>query len=121
MDTVALATAYFDAWNARDAAAIVATFAELGTYSDPTTNGPLTGGAIGTYASGLWQAFPDLEFEVRSTAQTASDKVVAEWTMAPLFGANRRSQSATSNSTAHARFQPIGFLLKTFSPSALLP
>jgi hypothetical protein len=31
---------YFDAWNAHDAAGIVATFADSGTYADPTTPGP---------------------------------------------------------------------------------
>ena len=81
MNAVALANAYFEAWNARNAAAIVATFVERGTYADPTTNGPLSGAAIGAYASGLWQAFPDLAFEIRSAAQTAASTVVAEWTM----------------------------------------
>ncbi|HVY66222.1 MAG TPA: ester cyclase [Gammaproteobacteria bacterium] len=81
MNALALATAYFKAWNARDAGAVVATFAESGTYSDPTTSGPLTGAAIGAYATSLWQAFPDLSFEIRSAAEAGVNKVVAEWLM----------------------------------------
>jgi steroid delta-isomerase-like uncharacterized protein len=81
MDNPELAQSYFDAWNARDAAALVATFTPSGTYSDPTTNGPLSGEAIGDYAKSLWDAFPDLSFELRSKGQIADDKIVAEWTM----------------------------------------
>lgn len=81
MSSLELANAYFDAWNRRDADAIVAVFGDSGTYSDPTTNGPLSGQAIGDYAKQLWLAFPDLSFELHSATQTAENKVVAEWTM----------------------------------------
>jgi hypothetical protein len=54
---------YTDAWNRHDAPGIVATFAEGGTYTDPTTAGPLAGAAIAGYAQSLWDAFPDLSFE----------------------------------------------------------
>ena len=59
-----MAQRYFDAWNQHDAGAIVATFAEAGFYSDPVTPGPLTGAAIGDYARGLWEGFPDLSFDI---------------------------------------------------------
>jgi len=36
MHPLDVAHTYFDAWNRRDPAAIVSTFAEGGTYSDPT-------------------------------------------------------------------------------------
>ena len=81
MNSLKLANTYFDAWNRRDLDALVAVFGASGTYSDPTTNGPLAGQAIGDYATRLWNAFPDLSFEIRSAAQTAENKVVAEWTM----------------------------------------
>lgn len=81
MKCLEIANTYFEAWNRRDADAIVAVFGDSGTYSDPTTNGRLVGQAIGDYAKGLWNAFPDLSFEIRSAAQTADTKVVAEWTM----------------------------------------
>lgn len=81
MRSLELANTYFEAWNRHDADAILAVFGGSGTYSDPTTNGPLAGQAIADYAKGLWKAFPDLSFEIRSAAQTADNKVVAEWTM----------------------------------------
>lgn len=72
---------YFDAWNAHDAEAIVATFAEGGTYEDPTTAGPLAGDAIGTNAATLWAAFPDVSFEITSDVQAGADLFAAQWTM----------------------------------------
>lgn len=72
---------YFEGWNAHDAAAIVAAFAPGGTYADPATPGPLTGAAIGEYAARLWQAFPDVAFELRSQISSAEGLVAAEWVM----------------------------------------
>ena len=76
-----IAQRYFEAWNRRDAAAIVATFADGGAYADPVTPRPLTGAAIGAYAEGLWATFPDLSFEFVSVAQNDSGLVAAEWLM----------------------------------------
>jgi len=73
--------AYADAWNRHDAAAIVATFLEGGTYADPTTNGPLTGETIGAYAESLWAAFPDLSFEMLSSLENGDGLLSAEWLM----------------------------------------
>jgi steroid delta-isomerase-like uncharacterized protein len=75
---------YAAAWNRHDADGIVATFAEAGTYCDPTTPGPLTGAAIGEYASGLWGAFPDLSFEMTRFMEGeggAGHSISAEWVM----------------------------------------
>ncbi len=90
MTPLELAQQYFDAWNQHDAEAIVKLFAEGGTYSDPTTNGPLTGPDIGAYASNLWGAFPDLTFEIVSAHQCADDLVAAQWIMR---GTNHGSMS----------------------------
>jgi steroid delta-isomerase-like uncharacterized protein len=76
-----IAQRYFDAWNQHDANAVVATFAEGGTYADTATPAPLTGPAIGAYAQALWTAFPDLSFEIVSIAQNDSGLVSAEWLM----------------------------------------
>jgi steroid delta-isomerase-like uncharacterized protein len=72
---------YIDAWNARSPEGIAGMFHEQGTYSDPVTNGKLTGPAIGAFAAGLFAAFPDLGFEVIGNAESASGSVVLEWTM----------------------------------------
>lgn len=76
-----IAQRYFDAWNRHDPAAIIACFAEDGTYADPATPGPLSGPAIGAYAAGLWSAFPDLSFDIVSIAQNDAGLVSAEWLM----------------------------------------
>ena len=52
MNPLDIARTYFAAWNQRDPAAIVATFAEDGTYCDPTVPA-LMGSALATYTSGL--------------------------------------------------------------------
>ncbi|HEX5839836.1 MAG TPA: ester cyclase [Anaerolineales bacterium] len=75
-----IAKKYFDAWNTHDADAIVKTFADHGTYCDPTT-GEISGDAIGANAKRLWDVFPDLSFEIVSIAEAGSGKVVAEWIM----------------------------------------
>jgi steroid delta-isomerase-like uncharacterized protein len=80
MDRLALAQRYFDGWNAHDAAAIAATFAPGGTYSDPSVEG-LDPEATGAYAVGLAGAFPDLRFELVSAALTADGDVAAQWVM----------------------------------------
>ncbi len=79
--TLQVFQSYADAWNRHDADAIVATFAEGGTYADPTTPGPLTGAAIGEYASGLWSAFPDLSFEMGRMMEGEGGALSAEWVM----------------------------------------
>src|SRR4051794_14836894 len=71
---------YFDAWNRHDPAAVMATFADGGTYEDPTTAGPVTGDAIGATAGGLFAAFSDVRFSIQSEQQVG-DMLSAQWLM----------------------------------------
>ena len=80
MQPTVVAERYIDAWNTRSPVAITGMFLEGGTYTDPITNGPLTGAAIGGFAEGLFASFPDLSFDITSNAETGSG-VVLEWTM----------------------------------------
>lgn len=80
MTALETARRYLDAWNARDAEAIVRTFAPNGSYTDPTTP-PISGDAIGANARRLWSAFPDLSFEIVMLAEAGPGRVVAEWLM----------------------------------------
>ncbi len=75
-----LSSAYFNAWNAHDCAALSATFAADGLYSDPAV-GELSGKNPEIFAEHLWQAFPDLKFEIASYAEISTTKLVAEWVM----------------------------------------
>ena len=80
MDRLGQAQRYFDGWNAHDAEAIAATFAPGGTYTDPMVQG-LGPEATGAYAAGLAAAFPDLRFELVTTALTDDGAVAAQWIM----------------------------------------
>jgi steroid delta-isomerase-like uncharacterized protein len=81
MSALEAAGRYFDAWNARDAAAILACLTADGTYSDPMTGGPLAGNALKNYVESLWSAFPDLNFKIVSASGLGDDRVAAEWMM----------------------------------------
>lgn len=85
MSRKAAAEAYFNAWIARDADAILATLASDGTYSDPSTGGPISGAALHGYVTGLWSVFPDLTFQIVSHSD---DGASAQWFMR---GTNRGS------------------------------
>jgi hypothetical protein len=69
MNALAVAQSYFDAWTHRDADGIIAAFTKGGTYSDPTVGQGISREATADYARGLWDAFPDLTFEIISNAE----------------------------------------------------
>jgi steroid delta-isomerase-like uncharacterized protein len=79
MQTLEQVAHYFDAWNSHDGDAIAACFEQDGGYMDPVS-GQLHTADIAAYASGLFQAFPDLRFEPQVTAVNGLS-VVARWTM----------------------------------------
>jgi steroid delta-isomerase-like uncharacterized protein len=72
---------YFDAWNAHDAAAVVAALTDGGTYQDPTTGGPLSGDALCANVAGVCARFPDVRFELVSVAATSDTTASAQWRM----------------------------------------
>jgi steroid delta-isomerase-like uncharacterized protein len=74
-----VAQAYFNAWNAHDSDAIANEFNENGEYIDPNIR--IRGRDIGRYAHSLWEAFPDLSFEIVSKAGTGNGMVAAQWLM----------------------------------------
>jgi len=60
---------YYDAWNARDPASVVAALKPGGGYTDPTVSDPpLSGLSLEEHAEALFLAFPDLHFDVTQTA-----------------------------------------------------
>lgn len=80
-DPVAQTRQYFDAWRHHDGDAILASMAPGGTYRDPTTPGPIGGEALKGYATALWTAFPDLDFEVGPIERLDDHRTHATWTM----------------------------------------
>jgi steroid delta-isomerase-like uncharacterized protein len=98
MSAIDVAYQYFDAWNRHDAAGVVATLAPDGTYTDPTTRGPLSGEALISYINGIVSAFPDLSFEIISAAPAGDGLVAGQWLMkgtntGPFAGAPPTGQS----------------------------
>lgn len=78
MSRKAATEAYFDAWNRRDADAILASLAPDATYQDPSTPGPIAGEALRDHVTGLWRVFPDLAFTI---ASHSDDCASAQWIM----------------------------------------
>ena len=81
MEATDVVQEYFDAWNRHDPEAIVATFVQGGTYTDPNAPEGLSGRAIAEYASGLFAAFPDLSFDLVSHSSTDDGAVAARSVM----------------------------------------
>jgi steroid delta-isomerase-like uncharacterized protein len=78
--SIRVAEQYFEAWNDHDPDAIIALFHENGTYTDPVS-GELAGQALGRYAGVLFEAYPDLWFDIVGTLLAAGGKVSAQWLM----------------------------------------
>lgn len=81
MRSIALAHRYFDAWNRHDAAAVAASFAPDGTYTDPTAGPGLKPEATAAYAAALFAAFPDLIFDLDAIHAVDDRAVVGRWVM----------------------------------------
>ena len=73
---------YFDSWNSHDPQLVVAALTDGGTYEDPTTGGPLSGDVLAANVAGVYDAFPDVRFEIVSLA-TADETATAtaQWRM----------------------------------------
>ena len=74
---------YFKAWGAHSTEAILATFTEDGTYSDPVGGKNLSGQNYADYANSLFTAFPDLKLELITNTVASNGMVTAPWL---LFG-----------------------------------
>jgi ketosteroid isomerase-like protein len=79
--TEVLATVYrwFDAWNARDAEAVLDVMADRGAFSEPATDGPVRGEALAARVRSLVAQFPDLSYDLLAESVIAPNTAVAEW------------------------------------------
>lgn len=89
MNPIEVANEYFAGWNRHDPAAVMATFAPEGSYSDPTVQ-EVRGEAIGRMVQGLINQFPDLAFDIKSEGAMGADRVAAEWLMRGTHGESGR-------------------------------
>jgi|ERR1022692_1714863 steroid delta-isomerase-like uncharacterized protein len=67
------------AWNNHDAAGIASYFAPDGTYSTPTTGGPISGPAIAGFTGALFTAIPDFHVQVLSAHPIDSTTIAERW------------------------------------------
>jgi hypothetical protein len=63
MTPIEVTQRYYEAWNGRDADALVATFTKDGTYCSPDTYPGVSGEALANFVKDVWTALPD--FSVR--------------------------------------------------------
>jgi steroid delta-isomerase-like uncharacterized protein len=85
MNPLQVVQSYFDAWNRRDAAAIIASLTSDGVYADPLVPQGVSGSALVGYVQRLWEAFPNLHFELASADVMDESHVAAQWIM---YGTN---------------------------------
>ena len=86
-----------DAWNRHDADALVAVYAEGGTYHNPRLDHALTGQAIGDFAKSVWAAYPDMSLEIISREKDSRA------TTKRVNGPKRRGQNGKSAISASKR------------------
>ena len=67
-ESAAIVRRYVEAWNAHDAAAIVASFAPGGTYQDPVTQQPIGGAALQGFTQACLDAISETRFDYRIDA-----------------------------------------------------
>ena len=69
------------AYNAHDADALAASYAEGATYSDSRAGEAFTGKAIVNYAKAVWAAYPDALVELITVGDTGGGLVAAQWVL----------------------------------------
>lgn len=89
--------AYFEAWDLHDCDAILETYANGGSYSDPATGGKLEGAAIAEYAQALFTAFPDMSIEYIGSVEANSGLIAAPWIIFGTHDGPLMGNEATGN------------------------
>jgi uncharacterized protein (TIGR02246 family) len=70
---------YADAWNGRDADALVDCFTKDGTFCNPDTYPGVGGEALANYVKGVWAAFPDFSIELLNVGEIEPGLVADHW------------------------------------------
>jgi hypothetical protein len=70
---------YHDAWNGRDANALVSIFTKDGTFCNPETYPGISGEALVNFVKGLWAAIPDFSIELLNAGEIEPGVVAQHW------------------------------------------
>lgn len=92
---------YIEGWNDHDPEAVMAQFADGGTYVDPLFDDPISGEEIGEFVRLTADRFPDFRFEQRRVLDVDADHVrIEEWTMHGTHEGMRDGLPPTGNTIA---------------------
>jgi steroid delta-isomerase-like uncharacterized protein len=78
MNALEVSQRQIDAWNRHDADAVIAGYAEGGTYHTPRFDHPLKGKALADFIKSVLLAFPDVRFEVISRGDIGGGLVASQ-------------------------------------------
>lgn len=78
MDLKDRCTRIIDAWNAKDIAALTAIYGTKGIFYNPMVGKEIRGDFFIQYAGSIFQAFPDLAFNILDMAQ-GNNVVMVQW------------------------------------------
>jgi steroid delta-isomerase-like uncharacterized protein len=90
---------YTDAWNGRDADALIACFTKDGTYCSPDTYPGIGGEPLANFVKGVWATFPDFSVELLNTGEIQPGIVAIHWL---VRGTNTGSGADGSKPTGRA-------------------
>ena len=79
MNAIEVTQRYHDAWNGRDADALVAAFTKDGTFCNPDTYPGIGGEDLANFVKGVWMAFPDISFELLNAGEIEPGLVAHHW------------------------------------------
>jgi steroid delta-isomerase-like uncharacterized protein len=89
---------YIDAWNGRDAEALVAAFAQEGKFCNPHTYPGIGGEALAEFVKGVWTAFPDFHLELLNCGEIEPELVAIHWSLQGTNTGQRREGPPTGRS-----------------------
>ena len=70
---------YHDAWNGRDADALVAAFTKDGIFCNPDTYPGISGEALAEFVKKVWTALPDFRIELLNAGEIEPGVVAHHW------------------------------------------
>jgi len=97
MSHLEITNKYIHSWNSHDQSGLVKLFNDKGVYSDPFVGELTDKNEISGYVTALFEAFPDLKFEVLNINEAGNDKVVFEWIMKGTNTGAMNENAATGN------------------------
>ena len=97
---------YHDAWNGRDADALLAAFGKDGTFCNPDSYPGVSGESLAAYVTALWTAFPDFQIELLNAGEIEPGLVAHHWRVRALIQARERMVASLLAEASQSRELP---------------